>query len=436
VEPTWTVEQVLALAPDAGSVAAARRLAGAGSWSGAGTQPEPAAVWGECAGSGTVPYRTVVDLGGPAYRCSCPSRKFPCKHALGLLLLWSAGGVNAGLAPEWAASWLDGRAAAAADRAAAAPVTRAAPDADAARDRAEKRRRRVAAGVEELDRWLLDQVRAGLGPLRQGGYRHVEPVAARMVDAQAPGLAAALRRLPGVAAGRADWPGPVLEELGLLRLAVTGHRALDRLPAGLAAAVRREVGYPVAREDVLAGPAVADRWLVVGQQDAEQERLTVRRVWLLGERTGRPALVLSFAAAGQTLDASLLPGAGFDGDLHFYPGGAPLRALVGERRGGPAAVTALAGGTLAEAAAAYGAAVAADPWTDAWPAAVAGLVPVPGEPWQVVDATGRRAPLLGEPWRLLAVSGGHPVTAVVEHTPAGLRALSVLDPERPGLVPL
>jgi hypothetical protein len=315
-----------------------------------------------------------------------------------------------------------------------ASAEKAAPDPEAARKRAQRRGSRVEAGIDELDRWLLDQVRAGLGPLRQGGYGHVERVAARMVDAQAPGLATALRRLPGVAAGRADWPGPVLEELALLRLAVTGHRALDRLPAGLAAAVRREVGYPVAREDVLAGPPVADRWLVVGLRDDEQERLTVRRVWLLGRDSGRPALVLSFAAAGQALDASLVPGTGFDGDLHFYPGGVPLRALVGDRRGGPEPVAALAGGTLAGAAAAYGAAVAADPWTGSWPVAVAGLTPVPGEPWQAVEAGGRRVPLLGEPWRLLAVSGGHPVTLVAEHTPAGLRPVSVLDPERPGLV--
>nr|WP_279163542.1 SWIM zinc finger family protein [Rhodococcus erythropolis] len=35
----------------------------------------------------------MVDLRGPAYKCSCPSRKFPCKHALGLLVEWSEGRV-------------------------------------------------------------------------------------------------------------------------------------------------------------------------------------------------------------------------------------------------------------------------------------------------------------------------------------------------------
>jgi SWIM zinc finger len=49
-------------------------------------------VWGLCAGSGKRPYQTVVDLTGPAYKCSCPSRKFPCKHALALLLNWADDG--------------------------------------------------------------------------------------------------------------------------------------------------------------------------------------------------------------------------------------------------------------------------------------------------------------------------------------------------------
>ena len=46
-----------------------------------------AAVWGLCQGSGKEPYQTQINLIGPAFHCSCPSRNFPCKHALGLLLL-------------------------------------------------------------------------------------------------------------------------------------------------------------------------------------------------------------------------------------------------------------------------------------------------------------------------------------------------------------
>ncbi|MGW7789566.1 SWIM zinc finger family protein, partial [Streptomyces tricolor] len=109
----WTAEQVLALAPDAASRKAGSRLGAAGPWSGTGSGE--GTVWGLCKGSGSRPYQTVVDLAdaaGPAYKCSCPSRKFPCKHALGLLLLWAGddGAVPGGAQPpDWAGQWLAGR---------------------------------------------------------------------------------------------------------------------------------------------------------------------------------------------------------------------------------------------------------------------------------------------------------------------------------------
>ncbi|WP_371102991.1 SWIM zinc finger family protein, partial [Streptomyces sp. PU_AKi4] len=109
----WTADQVLALAPDPASRTAGSRLGAAGPWSGTGSSDE-GTVWGLCEGGGSTPYRTVVDIAdasGPAYHCSCPSRKFPCKHALGLLLLWSGGdgAVPRGEAPEWAEQWTAGR---------------------------------------------------------------------------------------------------------------------------------------------------------------------------------------------------------------------------------------------------------------------------------------------------------------------------------------
>ncbi|MGY1802497.1 SWIM zinc finger family protein [Blastococcus sp. SYSU D00922] len=432
----WSADQVLALAPDSSSVAAARKLSGSGPWSGTGTADEPAAVWGMCAGSGKNPYLTVVDLTGPAYKCSCPSRKFPCKHALGLLLLWAGGGVGTATPPDWAAEWLAGRAqraGQAAERSAARADAAAPPDPEAAARRAEQRAARVAAGVEELDTWLADQVRGGLAGLERAGYRPFEAVAARMVDAQAPGLASRLRALPGVVAAGDGWPGRLLEELAMLRLAVAGHRRLGDLPEELAACVRREVGYPVAKDDVLASAPVHDQWQVLALRDREEDRLTARRVWLHGSASGRAALVLSFAPPGQPLDASLVPGTSVEADLHFYPGAAPLRALVGERSGEPGRPAWPAGGTLGDAARAFAAAVAADPWTRSWPVVVRDLTVVPAEPrWAGIDGTGDRVPLLPDAdlWRLLAVSAGRPVTLAAEHTPAGLRPLALLDGDR------
>jgi len=106
---------VAGLAPDASSLAAARKLARPGPWSDTGSTET--LLWGKCQGSGKTPYQVSIDLTGPAFRCTCPSRKLPCKHGLALLLLWVEGSGSveeaaeaAGFAREWAAErWRERR---------------------------------------------------------------------------------------------------------------------------------------------------------------------------------------------------------------------------------------------------------------------------------------------------------------------------------------
>ena len=100
----WSADSVLALASDDASRRAAATLARPAPWDGAGAAGD--LVWGQCAGSGKNPYQVIVDLTGPAFKCSCPSRKFPCKHALAVLLLWSAGTVPDEREPaDYARAW-------------------------------------------------------------------------------------------------------------------------------------------------------------------------------------------------------------------------------------------------------------------------------------------------------------------------------------------
>src|SRR4029078_6015240 len=104
----YSPEQIIALAPDAASAKAGPSLATASKWQNVGQDER--AVWGEGQGSGATPYQTVIDLSEPAFKCSCRSRRFPCKHALGLFLLIAnqpAGGNPT--VPAWAAEWLGKR---------------------------------------------------------------------------------------------------------------------------------------------------------------------------------------------------------------------------------------------------------------------------------------------------------------------------------------
>jgi len=428
VAERWDRTRVLALAPDAPSQRAAQSLASDRAWSLTGSA-EPGAVWGECRGSAAAPYRTVVDLSGPAYRCSCPSRKFPCKHVLALLLLWVEGSVkdHADRPPDWAASWLTGRAGKASDAQPREPGEPKNPE--MAARRAEQREARVATGLAELDRWLCDQVRQGLAVSQKSGYVHWDDIAARMVDAQAPGLAERLRALASVPHSGAGWDGRLLEEYALLRLLAVAYRRQAELPPPLRETVRSRIGFSLRQADVLAGgQPVRDHWQVLARRDLEQDRIRTRRTWLRGGKTGRYALVLGFAAAGQSLDDSLTVGTEADADLVFYPGAVPLRALVLTKHdtvdGAPPA-----GDTIAGLLAGYAAALAEDPWLDGWPA-VLDVTPARSPVADLSDAAGDALPLhpgAGYCWPLFALSGGRPLTVAGEWTPRGLWPLTAWD---------
>jgi hypothetical protein len=438
----WTADQVLALAPDDASRKAGSKLGSAGPWSEAGSSDE-GTVWGLCRGSGSRPYQTVVDIadaGGPAYKCSCPSRKFPCKHALGLLLLWAAddAAVPPGQVPDWAEQWVAGRRQRTAEKKAAGAAGSASGSADpeAARRRAERRAERITAGATELEQRLADLLRGGLAAAEQAGYGLWEEAAARMVDAQAPGLAARVRELGAIPSSGPGWPVRLLEECALLHLLDQGWLRREGLPDGLAATVRSRVGLSVSAD----GPPVRDHWLVLAQYDTADAKLTTRRIWLHGADCGRTALLLSYGAAGRAPELALPVGLTLDAEVSAYPGAGQSRAALGEQFAAPAPTRVRPPGvTTAQAAARYGEALRDDPWLESVPVTLKDVIPVPdGDAWQLVDAGADSAlPLTPVArtraglWRLVALSGGAPVRVFGECGHRGFTPLTAW-PEREG----
>ncbi|MFJ2020022.1 SWIM zinc finger family protein [Streptomyces nodosus] len=442
----WTTDQVLALAPDAASRAAGSTLGAAGPWSQAGSSDE-GTVWGLCEGRGSRPYRTVVDVtdaSDPAYRCSCGSRTVPCRHALGLLLLWAGGrgAVPRGRPPGWAERWIEERRGSArAERAGAGSAAAASAGPEAARRRAERRAARITAGVSELEQRLADLLRGGLATAEPEGRGLWEETAARMVDAQAPGLAARVRELGALPASEPGRPVRLLEECALLHLLDQGWLRRERLPDGPAATVRSRIGLPGSAD----GPPVRDRWLVLAQYDTSDGRLTTRRIWLHGTGSDRIVLLLSYGAAGRAPDLTLPVGLAFEAEVSAYPGSGQPRAALGERFTSPAPEKARPPGmSIAQATARYGEALRSDPWLESFPVALGRVVPTPVEnSWQLADADGDTAlPLtpsaVARPglWRLVALSGGAPVTVFGECGHRGFTPL-VAWPEGAGeAVPL
>ncbi|CAL9505973.1 hypothetical protein SUDANB58_03554 [Streptomyces sp. enrichment culture] len=450
-EVRWTADRVLALAPDDASRKAAGGLGAAASWSGAGSSGE-GAVWGMCTGGGGTPYRTVVDVAGasgPAYGCGCPRRGAPCEHALGLLLLWAGEGDGEGSAvprgqpPEWARRWIaERRGPAGRERPEDASAAASPPDGpQAARRRAQRRAERVTAGATELEQRLADLLREGLAGARQAGYGLWEETAARMVDAQAPGLAARVREAAAVPSSGSGWPARLLEECALLHLLGRGWLHREELPDGLAATVRSRIGLPASPD----GPPVRDHWLVLARYDTADGRLTTRRIWLYGAGTGRTALLLSYGAAGRAPDLALPVGLAVEAEVSAYPGSGQGRVALGERFAPPARTAMRPPGlSTSQAATRYGEALRDDPWLDSVPVTLDRVVPVPdGDSWQLADADADTAlPLTaaarGRPglWRLVALSGGAPVKVFGELGHRGFTPLTAWPADEGAAVPL
>lgn len=416
----WTAERAIALSPDASSTKNGRKLATVQTWPALG-QSETA-IWGECQGSGKTPYRTQIDLSGPAFRCSCPSRKFPCKHGLGLLLLWAeqSDTFAASEPPDWVAEWLAGRGRRQEQKAAKQAQVTADPEAQA--KRAAARMRKVDAGVEELKLWLQDLVRQGLASLSAQPYQYWDGMAARMVDAQAAGLARRLREMSSLPHSGAGWPERLLRELGQLHLLLEGYQRLASLPAPVQQDIRTQIGFTQKSEAVLAAAEqpdseveiCRDRWHVVGQIAESEDRLTVQRTWLWGERNQRPALLLQFAPAHLPLEVVAVPGTAFEGELVFYPSATPLRAVVKQRQETEVGAGCMGAGTgIEEAIALFSNALARNPWLLRYPLLLGAVTPVRQDGgWWVRDDDDMVLPVspgCTKPWHLLALSGGKPL---------------------------
>lgn len=83
-----TEQQILAAAPNPAAAANGKKIAGSGGFVKLYKSADDTFFMGECKGSGKNPYITsadYIDPDKPVFRCSCPSRQFPCKHSLGLM---------------------------------------------------------------------------------------------------------------------------------------------------------------------------------------------------------------------------------------------------------------------------------------------------------------------------------------------------------------
>jgi hypothetical protein len=426
----WTLQRVEQMAPDAAAVTAARGVAKPGKWSNLGHDQN--LLWGECQGSGANPYQVRVDLSDAGFKCSCPSRKLPCKHTLGLLMLFTDGkSVPAGKPPGFVDEWSAGRAKRAeARQRKEESVAAAPPDPEARARRVEKREARVASGLDQLEVWLADLVGQGLAAARAQPPAFWTQMAARLVDAQAPGVARRVAELGDRALAESRWQPRLLRALAELQLLIDAWRNVEKLPPELGDEVRTVIGWTQSQEELRERPGLRDAWQVIGRRQAQDDKLRVQYTWLHGARSNELALVLEFAVGAQPLPAIYSLGQVLELDLVFFDGVPALRALEKARHSSAARRLVLPpAADIAILQTSRAAALARNPWLGSRPFVLGPVRPVlQGDLLWLEDASRRRIAVSERfplQWHLLALAGAGELSLFGEWDGAEFEPLTV-----------
>jgi hypothetical protein len=151
-------------------------------------------LFGQCQGSGAQPYSCSADFARtdqPTYRCSCPSRQFPCKHCIGLMFAYvfkkssfTPADIPADLAEK--------------REKLATRVEKKKEDADKPKvvnkSALAKKITAQLEGLDLLEKLTLDITRIGIGNMNAKTAREIEEKAKQLGNAYLPGAQAALHR--------------------------------------------------------------------------------------------------------------------------------------------------------------------------------------------------------------------------------------------------
>ncbi len=360
----FSEEQIIASAPDIASMKAGKDLAIPDKWLNLFFNAR--VMWGEVQGSGKELYRTQIDLTGKSdnissvhFKCTCPSRKFPCKHGLGLMFLYSKNPeilIENNNEPNWVKDRMDKRAEKALKPMEISQIGQAdeADEKNASEKRLQKEKNDnqrfevVKNGVEESTGILKDFMRLGLLTMPEKGKDFFLKTAARMVDAKAAGLANRWRAFAEVNFTGNDWHEEVMAQIADLYLLSEAFRTVfsggrlsgvgsetNKLSSGvyglLAEDIKTAIGFTTDKKELTENASaekIKEGWLILSSVTTREEDLMIRKNWLFGLSSHRFAFILEFKHKTQAFENFFSPESVLEAELVFFPSAVPQRAII------------------------------------------------------------------------------------------------------------
>jgi hypothetical protein len=438
----WTDEKIATLSPNDSTERRGRSLANSAKWNFIATNYE--AIWGECKGSGSQPYLVQVNLSGPKYKCSCPVRKPPCKHVLGLFFLFAkSSAVFKYQAPtEVMQAWLNQQSTnpTSSPSKTIAPALKTEEAIEQAKIAKEKRwAQRVqlmTSGMDELELWLTDLIRQGIANTAIQKASFWNQVAAKMVDAKLPRISTYLKETHQLIQQNQNWSELVVARLGELYLWVESFKKRSLLSPKLEEELYQSLGKIVKKADILEQhPSTKDLWFVFGKKEGvDIEGRSFRKIWLQGQKTKQQALILDYAFGSMGYEQQYIVGDLLDGALVYYSKAYPQRAIF-ESFDSAKIYEEIQLDTykdLNNALTSYGKALVQNPWLFSFPVGLSNLKAFMNakKELQIKDVNDCMIPLTNlkeeVTWKILAISGGHSITLFGEWDGLHFEPLSML----------
>lgn len=332
----WTTEQVIGLAPDKYHVRTSRGFAVPEKWTQLGRMDDT--IWGVFPIKGKPALFSTVNLIELSLNCSCKSRKYPCNHLLSLLLLYAESAesftdaqIPAKYADQTTAHRTDNKRKSGGKRKPAKETKKR--NADILRSE-QRRRQNITAGLLELELWLHDMIEHGLAAVQDHPKTYWTTMADRLVDYQVGEIAQRIRTMSLLPGREVDWHETLLKEVGWLYLLIQGFKQYDDLPLDMQMNLRMAVGWmprfheAIARGQDTEWQKITDSWIVIGKQSELRGKQTLRRTWLWGAATNRPALLLDVMTTKRRLAPIHIVGSTIDTALHFAPTTTQLYAQI------------------------------------------------------------------------------------------------------------
>lgn len=415
-----TPAQAQAMALNKNADKNARKMAKIAAWQTIGVDNQ--FLWGEFKGSGKTPYQVIIDThDGFISKCTCSSRQATCKHTLALLYIHadSNATIPKTVRPQWVMDWDNKR-----------QVTQTTPPRRVNPKTLVKRQAEIEAGLDELDIWLNDIIRAGVATLETVQNDFYTIPYKRLRDAKAFALADRVLNLGKIRKQYAeDWSEVMLRELAQIHLIIQSFRRFDKLTPDQQGDLRTVIGWYIVAGELLDHPTIDDTWHTLGYIQYEVDRTRYQRIWLYGETTGRYA-VLSDTARGQlSFKHRFITGNVFEGNLTFYPSAVPQRAIVNTHNPLDKPLCTPTDAHIQAVHDRYSQALASNIWLEQIPVALNNVIPFSvNDTWHIIDEHDHMLKLnmTGDAgWRLLALSGGHPVWLFGEWNGEHLTPLTV-----------